>query len=75
MEADCDADNPPALAHIQIGGIDLKIGPIALNGTFKEGIHPFLDLTALEHLGRRAQSARTGVHAADMGQYEIFGIK
>ena len=45
-ECDRHADDAPALANLQIGGIDPEIGPVAFDGAFEEGIHTFIYLFA-----------------------------
>ena len=34
----------PGLTHLEIGGIDPQIGPVALDRTVQESLHPFVDL-------------------------------
>src|SRR5829696_10425281 len=41
-----DRDHPSALALAQIGGVQPQIGPLALKGPVKEGVHPLVDLLA-----------------------------
>src|SRR5271170_7026070 len=41
-----DRDDASALAHLQVGRIQPQIGPVAFKRTFKEGLHPLVDLLA-----------------------------
>lgn len=43
---DCDRDDPPVLAHLQVGRVDPEVGPVALKRAIEEGRHPFVDLGA-----------------------------
>src|ERR1043166_3908387 len=37
-------DDPPGLAHLQVGGVDPQVGPLALDRAAEEGVHPLVDL-------------------------------
>ena len=39
-------DDPPVLAHLQVGGIDPEVGIVALDRPVQERLHPFVDLGA-----------------------------
>ena len=41
-----DTDDPPALALLEVGGVEPEIGPFALQGAVQEGIHPLVDVLA-----------------------------
>lgn len=41
-----DADDATALTDLQVGGVDPRKGPFALDGASQEGIDPFVDLFA-----------------------------
>src|ERR1700710_194726 len=42
----CHADDAPALALLEIGGIQPEIRPVADERTLEEGIHPVIDVLA-----------------------------
>ena len=44
------ADDPPALARLQVGGVDPQVGPGALDRAGEEGVHPLVDLLAQPRL-------------------------
>ena len=39
-------DDPPALALLEIGGVQPEIGPFAFQGPLQEGLHPLVDVLA-----------------------------
>ena len=39
-------DDPPVLAHLQVGRVDPEVGPVALQRPLEEGRHPLVDLGA-----------------------------
>jgi hypothetical protein len=41
-----DRDDAAGLAHLQVGGVDPEIGPVALDRPVEEGLHPLVDLLA-----------------------------
>ncbi len=43
---DGDRDDAPAAAHLQVGGVDPQIGPVALDRPVEEGLHLAVDLLA-----------------------------
>jgi hypothetical protein len=45
-DGDGDRDDTPRLPHLQVGGVDPDIGPIAFDGTIQERFHPIVDLLA-----------------------------
>lgn len=50
-DGDGDRDDTPRLPHLQVGGVDPHVGPIALDGTVEERLHALVDLlTQAAHL-------------------------
>ena len=41
-----DRDDAAALAHLQVGGVEPEIGPLAGQGTLQEGQDPLVDVLA-----------------------------
>jgi hypothetical protein len=58
-----DADDAPAFALFEVGGIEPQIGPFALQRPFEEGIHPLVDVLAQLADGAFADAAQPhGLH-------------
>ena len=59
-------DDPPALALLEIGGVQPEIGPFAFQGPLQEGLHPLVDVLAelgdlrLRDAGEPHEEARAG---------------
>lgn len=47
-DGDCRraADDPPAIADLDIGGVEPEVGPCAFERAGEEGVHPLVDLGA-----------------------------
>src|SRR5262249_58382366 len=43
---DGDRDDAAGLADLHVGGVDPQIGPVALDRSLEEGLHPVVDLFA-----------------------------
>ena len=43
---DCDGDDATGLPDLHIGGVEPKIGTVALDGAVQEVLHPLVDLGA-----------------------------
>lgn len=53
-----DRDDPPALAHLEVGSIDPEVGSFALDRPLQEGVHTLVDLLAqAAHLALRYSGA------------------
>ena len=62
-ERDRHGYDPPALAHLEIGGIDPEVGPFALDRPRQEGVDTLVDLLAqAAHLALRYPGPTHGLH-------------
>ena len=58
-----DTDDPPALAHLEVGSIEPEVGPVAGERPLKEGMDTFVDILAqLGHRGFGDAGHAHGLH-------------
>ncbi len=55
-----DTDDPPALAHLEIGSIEPEVGPVAGERPLEEGVDPLVDVLA--QLGYRGLGDASHAH-------------
>jgi hypothetical protein len=58
-----DADDPPALAHLEVGSVEPEVGPIAGERALEEGMDALIDVLA--QLGHRGLGDAAHTHGLD----------